>query len=70
MQQSAALAARVTSFASEDAARVIRAYELLLQREPTKEERQLALEFLHAKSNAWPEYAQVLLSSNEFIYLN
>lgn len=69
MEQSAALAARLASVASEDA-RVTRAYELLLQREPSKEERRLALEFLHAKSNAWPEYAQVLLSSNEFIYLN
>jgi mono/diheme cytochrome c family protein len=70
LEQSAALAARLASMAPEDAARVTRAYELLLQREPSKEERKLALEFLHAKSNAWPEYAQVLLSSNEFIYLN
>jgi hypothetical protein len=43
---------------------------MVLQREPSVEERKLALEFLHAKPNAWPEYAQVLLSSNEFIYLN
>jgi hypothetical protein len=70
LEQSSALAARLASMASEDGARVTRAYELLLQREPTKEELHLALEFLHAKSNDWPEYAQVLLSSNEFIYLN
>lgn len=70
IEQSSALAARVTTAETREADRITRAYQLVFQRDPTPQERRLALEFLHANSNAWPEYAQVLLSSNEFIYLN
>jgi hypothetical protein len=68
MEQSRALAALLDKAAQEDA-RIRLAYRLVLQREPTAEERRAALEFLHSSKNAWPLYAQVLLSSNEFIYL-
>lgn len=70
MQQSKALAAKLQQSTGDDTARINAAYHLLFQREPSAEERKLATDFLHGASNAWPQYAQVLLSSNEFSYLN
>jgi len=70
MDQSAALAARVAATASSDDQRITATYRLVLQRDPTPEERRLAHEFIAQNAGAWSEYAQVLLSSNEFIYLN
>ncbi|MDQ6704345.1 MAG: DUF1553 domain-containing protein, partial [Acidobacteriota bacterium] len=52
-----------------DAARIDEAYRRLYQRAPTAEERQLGLEFLRESIEAWPRYAQVLLSSNEFSFI-
>lgn len=68
MEQSRALASLLET-APAGEARIRLAYKLVLQREPTAEERRAALEFSRASKNAWPLYAQVLLSSNEFIYL-
>jgi mono/diheme cytochrome c family protein len=68
MEQSRALAALLDA-APVDEARIRLAYRLVLQREPAADERRAAIEFLHSSRNAWPLYAQVLLSSNEFIYL-
>ena len=70
IDQSAALAARVATHAASDDERITTTYRLVLQRDPTPEERGLALEFLRGNAGAWPEYTQVLLSSNEFTYLN
>ena len=70
MQQSKALAKKLAETTGDDNARITTAYRLLFQREPTAEERKLATDFLHGSSNAWPQYTQVLLSSNEFSYLN
>jgi len=70
MEQSKALAKKLTELSGDDNARVTSAYRLLFQREPSEAERKLALEFLHDSQNAWPQYTQVLLSSNEFSYLN
>jgi hypothetical protein len=70
MEQSKALARKLQESSGNDNARVVAAYRLLFQREPTDGERQLALEFLRDSQNSWPQYAQVLLSSNEFSYLN
>jgi hypothetical protein len=52
-----------------------RAYWLLLSRSPTEQERTLALSFLEGsigeeKSNRWLQYAQVLLATNEFLYID
>ena len=44
------------------------AYRRILARVPEKAEAQLAREYL-AQGNAWAEYVQVLLSSNEFLYI-
>ncbi len=67
-EESCALAARI-SVVSDDEARIRLAYRLVLQRKPFADERRAAIEFLHASRDAWPLYAQTLLSSNEFIYL-
>lgn len=63
------LAERLAQSASEDARRIDLAYEWLLQRPPTAAERQLGLAYLDEGGN-WERYAQVLLTSNEFLYLD
>jgi hypothetical protein len=70
IEQSAALSARVAASASGEDQRITAAYRVVLQRDPTPEERKLAHEFIRGNAGAWPEYTQVLLSSNEFTYLN
>jgi hypothetical protein len=70
IDQSTALSARAAANASTDDQRLTATYRLVLQRGPTPEERRLALKFINGKASAWPEFTQVLLSSNEFIYLN
>jgi hypothetical protein len=49
-------------------ARVRRAYQLLFARGPTPAEVGLAKEFL--AGSPWEQYAQVLLTSNEFLYVD
>jgi hypothetical protein len=70
IDQSTALAARVAASASSDDQRITATYHFVLQRDPTAEERRLAHEFISRNAGAWPAYTQVLLSSNEFTYLN
>ncbi len=70
MAQSKTLAQKLETAANDDPARIAAAYRLLFQREPTPDERKLGIEFLHESQEAWPQYTQVLLSSNEFSYLN
>jgi hypothetical protein len=54
----------------DDSARIRKAYRLLLGREPKAQEMKLGLEFLRDSQEAWPRYTQVLLSSNEFSFVN
>jgi cytochrome c553 len=61
----------------DNAAKIKKAYRLLYGREATDSEVRLGLEFLGGigapspgNSSAWQQYAQVLLSSNEFIFVN
>jgi mono/diheme cytochrome c family protein len=70
MEQSKTLAKKLTESNADDNARIAAAYRLLFQRGPTPDERRLALQFLHDSQEAWPQYTQVLLSSNEFSFLN
>jgi hypothetical protein len=75
------LAQRVYS-AGDDNGRIRAVYRILYGREPTTKEAQLGLNFLHTTtdlkgetimgqpSTAWKEYARVLLSSNEFEFVN
>ena len=73
--QAKLLAERLHKEAPEsDAARIERAYSLIYGRAITEQEQKLALEFLSAESAdpkaAWQQYCQVLLASNELLYLD
>ena len=73
-RQATALAARLIGAAENDEARVNYAYRLLFAREPDESESTLALGFLR-KPNAgtmsrWEQYAQLLLASNEMLYVD
>ncbi len=66
-RQSKALAERVAREAATNEARISRAYELLYGRAPSAEETRLGAEFVGSgAAEAWPKYAQVLLSAAEF----
>jgi hypothetical protein len=71
-QQSAALARRLKAEAPGGVGgRVRRAYALLYGRPPTEGQVRLAVEFLGDGSDAvWEQYAQVLLGSNEFLFVD
>ena len=68
MRAAGRFAARVTTAAPSDATRIEQAYEILFGRPPTPEEVQLGLEFL--RNGKWPQYAQALLGSGAFYYVN
>ena len=80
--QAKLLAARALAEpATDDAARIERIYQFAFGRSPTDRERQLAREFLagdgspasepaSAKLSPWEQYAQALLSTNEFMFVD
>jgi hypothetical protein len=74
LQHAAALAARIQGAAETDEDRVTFAYRLLFAREPDDAERALALDFLRqpnpAETTQWERYAQILLASNEMLYVD
>jgi hypothetical protein len=63
--QAKALAARVTG---NDELKIRRAYQLLYGRDPADRELKLGLEFL--RDADWIQYARVLLTSNEFLFVD
>ncbi len=67
--QSKALAERVGNV-PENSGKIEKAYQILFQREPTSEEKDLGLQFLRETHDSWFQYAQVLLGSNEFSFVN
>ncbi len=75
-RQAKALAARLTAEPGDDAARVRRAFPLLYARPATETEVTMAVEFLKgadepkSPSSRWEQYAQVLLGSNEFLFVD
>jgi hypothetical protein len=77
LDQAAALAERVRRDVPDDLdAQVRRAYEILFLREPTARQLELAREFLAADAGnpseidaRWKQYAQALLGSNEFTFV-
>ncbi|MEW5978425.1 MAG: PSD1 and planctomycete cytochrome C domain-containing protein [Acidobacteriota bacterium] len=78
-RQAGRLAERVTKPANGgDRSSIVKAYRLLYGRDPTPEELRLGLKFLSESSAegstaddaAWQRYAQVLLSANEFSFVN
>src|SRR5262249_41844214 len=69
--QAKALAARVTAEGTDNPARIRRAFLLAYGRPPSEREAQLGVEFLATGSaEAWERYAQVLLSANEFAFVD
>lgn len=68
IERAKAFAARLAKSAPDDAARIRQAYRILFQRDPDQQELSAALDYLKAGPSAWPLYAQVLMSSNEFLY--
>ena len=75
IEQARALAARLTAEpAKDDGERIGRAYRMLFAREPSREEVRVAVEFLQEpeawEMSRWEQYAQVLLASNEAIYVD
>ena len=74
-EQSRGLARRLMAL-SDDRARVIQAYELCFARPPSSEEIDLTLGYLARfrrelpEAEAWASVAKVLMSSNEFVYID
>jgi hypothetical protein len=66
-RQAGAFADRLTQAASDEGERIRHAYRLALGRPPTNEEIQMGKDFVHASGSSWPQYAQVLLTSAEFV---
>jgi hypothetical protein len=83
-RQADVLAARLLNEANSDEDRIQRAYRIVFQRRATQAEVQRGLQFLGkanvlykeaetaspTKSTPWQQYAQALLSSGEFYYIN
>jgi mono/diheme cytochrome c family protein/cytochrome c553 len=75
-----ALAARLSAAAKDDAGRIREAFRVLYGRPVTERELKLGLAFLAAPEapaggsrpalTRWEQYAQVLLSTNEFLYVD
>ena len=75
LERAKVLAARLTANPEEpDRTRVAQAYRLLFGREPSREELTLALDFLakpaRGEMSRWEQYAQILLGSNEMMYVD
>jgi hypothetical protein len=75
LRNASALAARLQGSAEDDPSRITNAYRLLYRREPSKDERALAAEFLlrppsEAGASRWEQYAQMLLVSNEMLFVD
>ncbi len=68
-QRARSLARRVAP-AGDQRARIEKAYGLLFQRKPSQEETALGLEYLGKGDDAWPQYAQALLMSNELLFID
>jgi hypothetical protein len=74
--QAKALAARVEKLGTTDEERIAAAHWILFGRAPEKAENDLALRFLKLptkpddKLTRWQQYAQVLLASNEMMYVD
>ena len=68
MERASALAQR--SGAGDTEARIREAYSVVYQRAPSGREMELGASFLKGRTDAWAEYMQVLLASNEFSFVN
>jgi hypothetical protein len=70
LEKAQAVARRLEKEAGpQDRSKIERAYRVLFYREPKPDETALALDFLH-RGGSLGQYLKVLLSSNEFVYVN
>ena len=74
VERAKALAERLHREAETDRGRIERAYRLLFSRPPSDEETRMGVQFLSgsaksAELSPWQQYGQVLISSNEFMYV-
>jgi len=69
MQRAKTLATRLAASTDDDSERIRLAYSQLLQRAPQPREVELGLTFLKS-GEPWERYTQVLLTANEFLYLD
>jgi Protein of unknown function (DUF1553)/Protein of unknown function (DUF1549)/Planctomycete cytochrome C len=71
LNESEALVKRLRTTSPDDLAMISKAYHLLFSREPSPSEVKMARAFLETGgTDAWTLYAQALLSSNEFVYVD
>ena len=73
VEQTKALAKRLTDGDKDDRTRIQRAYSLLYGRPAMDDEVKIGIEFVNrggGVEKAWQEYCQVLLCANEFIYVD
>jgi hypothetical protein len=74
LQNAESLAARLSESSENTREKIARAYAMLFARDPTQQELQLAVAFLGRKESRalsrWRQYAQVLLASNELMYVD
>ncbi len=73
-----ALTNRLQTVSEDDGERIREAYSLLYARPVTERELEMGLQFLNSQSgpqdgvalSRWEQYAQVLLSANEFMFVD
>jgi hypothetical protein len=79
VRQARALTARLLAGEGDEAARIRQAFAIVYGRPPSDAELQLGIEFLTARVESpgkpqtltrWEQYAQVLLSANEFMFVD
>jgi hypothetical protein len=63
------LAARICRESTDTDARVRRAYEIVLAREPRPSEIERARQFVSAGPSSWVDFALAMLNCNEFLYI-
>ena len=74
VERAKAFSERLHRETENDRERIGRAYRLLFSRSPSEEELQMGIQFLSESSartelSPWQQYGQVLMSSNEFMYI-
>jgi uncharacterized protein DUF1553/uncharacterized protein DUF1549 len=74
LERAKAFAKRITASADTDAGRIRNAYSILFSREPDRDELSVALAYLNKPTSGdisrWEQYAQMLLVSNEMLYVD
>lgn len=80
IEQSKLLAKRIQAYSKSESENINAAYKILFSRQPSPNELELAMYFLHGneensekpsnKMDRWERLAQALLASNEFMYID